>query len=67
MASTLITLVFIPVFYVTANQARDWAGNRLIPRSIKAVFRRETAEEISGHGMPSGSDKQHGFSYKRQD
>lgn len=69
MASTLITLVFIPVFYVTANHTRDWIGNHLVPDAFKRVFRKEPPAEADttpdrAHG---GSDAQHGFSQQRQD
>lgn len=66
MASTLITLVFIPVFYVTANQARDWAGDRLIPDSVKRVFRKGSASEDEGR-VHGGSDVHHGVSQQRLD
>lgn len=70
MASTLITLVFIPVFYVTANQGRDWLAQHAVPASVKAVFRRENGRnEAFQHRDASsvGSDAHHGVSYKRQD
>lgn len=66
MASTLITLVFIPVFYVTANQARDWAGDRLIPDSVKRVFRKGSASE-DDERVHGGSDVHHGVSQQRLD
>lgn len=66
MASTLITLVFIPVFYVTANQARDWAGDRLVPDSVKRAFRKGSASEDDGR-VHGGSDVHHGVSQQRLD
>lgn len=70
MASTLITLVFIPVFYVTANRGRDWLATHVIPTPIKAMFRKDSGQGKGHYGesvLSGGSDAQHGVSHRRQD